>query len=83
MPCATLLVCYMFTANMGAFVGCVSARYSTAWIYVLLRCYASMLDLDTQVTYGLCSLNVSVGHTLYFLCAVFHMLVGWCCAWSR
>ena len=54
--------------------GCVPAQYSIALIHVLPRCCASMVDVDTQVTYGLYGLDVSVGHMLYVPAYAGHML---------
>ena len=51
-----------------------SAQYSIDWMYVLPRGCASILGLDTLVAYGLYDLDVSVGHMLYVLCTVLHML---------
>ena len=64
----------MFAAHQGAIVNCVPAWYSFDWIYVSPRGYASILGLDMLVAYGLYDLDVSVGHMLYVLRTVLHML---------
>ena len=74
MPFATLARCYLFAVHQGAFVTCVPVQYSVVWIYVLPRGYASILDQDTLVIYGLYYLDVSVGQMLYYLRTVLHML---------
>ena len=64
----------MFAAHLGIFVNCVPAQYPIDWIYVLSRGCASILGLDVLVSYGLYDLDVSVGHMLYVLHTVLHML---------
>ena len=66
--------CYIFAVHLGALNNCVPGQYSIAWIYVLPRGYASILDLGTLVTYGLYDLDVSVSFMLCVLHAVLHML---------
>ena len=74
-PYATLRRCYVLAAHLGAIVNCVRAQYSIVWIYVLPRGCAFILDLDTLLTNGLNDLDVSVGHLLYVLHVVLHMLL--------
>ena len=75
----------MFVTHLGAFIGCVPAWYSIAWIQVLPSCCAFILDMDMQVTYGLHGLDTSVGHMLYICSCVWCSIcfVQWCCGWSR
>ena len=65
----------MFVAHLSAFVKSVPAQYSIDWKYVLPRGCASILGLDTLVClWALWPGDVSIGHMVYVLHAVLHIL---------